>query len=419
MSVSGCCRFLAAVLAGLLTALGVASPAMSAGNASCLLCHADSAAKNAKGSSIAVDAAAMKASVHGEAQVGCTMCHADVADGKLPHADKLAPVACANCHAKAASEYAGTVHGKARAGGRMQAAACSDCHGNHDIRRPQDPASRTHHNNIEATCSGCHGNDEVIAKGMLPGGNIDRLYHDSIHGKALAGRGAARSMAPTCSNCHGAHDIVAKADPQSRVHRARIPDTCGGCHAQVREKYLSGQHGKLRQEGVTAAPGCNDCHGAHAVQSHDQKQFQLGVIEQCGKCHGAYIDTYRDTFHGKVTELGYVRVATCASCHGAHDVLPASDPLSSVSPANRLNTCRSCHRFAGASFAEWDPHADQHNKQRSFTYYYTARFMEVLLAGVFGFFSIHTVLWFYRSLRVRLARGNGRPTGPSESTGER
>jgi hypothetical protein len=31
--------------------------------------------------------------------------------------------------------------------------------------------------------------------------------------------------------------------------------------------------------------------------------------------------------------------------------------------------------------------------------------MEVLLAGVFGFFALHTVFWFYRSLRVRLARG--------------
>ena len=29
--------------------------------------------------------------------------------------------------------------------------------------------------------------------------------------------------------------------------------------------------------------------------------------------------------------------------------------------------------------------------------------MEVLLIGVFAFFGIHTVFWFYRSLRVRLA----------------
>ena len=38
-------------------------------------------------------------------------------------------------------------------------------------------------------------------------------------------------------------------------------------------------------------------------------------------------------------------------------------------------------------------------------YYWAARFMEVLLIGVFGFFGIHTVFWFYRSLRVRLAAG--------------
>ena len=37
-------------------------------------------------------------------------------------------------------------------------------------------------------------------------------------------------------------------------------------------------------------------------------------------------------------------------------------------------------------------------------YYYAAVFMEWLLIGVFGFFGIHTVFWFVRSLRVRLAR---------------
>jgi len=29
--------------------------------------------------------------------------------------------------------------------------------------------------------------------------------------------------------------------------------------------------------------------------------------------------------------------------------------------------------------------------------------MEWLLIGVFGFFGVHTVLWLYRSLRVRFA----------------
>ena len=154
---------------------------------------------------------------------------------------------------------------------------------------------------------------------------------------------------------------------------------------------------------MEGAPGCNDCHTAHAIQRHDLPKFQLDAIAQCGGCHQDLIATYRDTFHGKVTNLGYTQVATCAACHGAHAMLPASDPASKISAKNRLATCQACHPGASASFASWDPHANKHDRARSPLYYWAARFMEVLLIGVFAFFGIHTVFWFYRSLRVRLA----------------
>jgi hypothetical protein len=34
--------------------------------------------------------------------------------------------------------------------------------------------------------------------------------------------------------------------------------------------------------------------------------------------------------------------------------------------------------------------------------------MEILLFGVFAFFGVHTIFWFYRELRVKLGRGNGK-----------
>ena len=65
-------------------------------NDTCLMCHADKDAKGAAGKSIAVDGAKFAASVHGEIKLKCTDCHADVSADKLPHADKLKPVNCAN-----------------------------------------------------------------------------------------------------------------------------------------------------------------------------------------------------------------------------------------------------------------------------------------------------------------------------------
>ena len=372
----------------------------------CLMCHADKDAKGAAGNSIAVDGAKFAASVHGEMKLKCTDCHADVAVDKLPHPEKLKPVNCATCHDKEVKEYTGTVHGKARKGGNSIAATCTDCHGKHDILRSKDPAARTNHANIEATCSTCHGNDTVVAKGKLPGGNIGGKFHDSIHGKALIG--AAKGSAPTCTNCHGAHSIQPKADENSRTSRARIPDTCGTCHTAEREAYVKGMHGKLRQDGVLAAPGCTDCHSAHGIQQHDTPKFQTEVIKECGTCHADYLATYRDTFHGQVTALGYSRMATCASCHGAHEVLPASNPASKVSKQNRLKTCQQCHAGASVNFASFDPHANRHDKARDPLFYWAAKFMELLLFGVFAFFGIHTVFWLYREVREKLSSGKER-----------
>ena len=403
---------LAALVLASTSALSATAPAPTPGvNETCLMCHADKDAKSAAGKSIAVDADKFKASVHGGMSLKCTDCHSDVSAQKLPHADKLKPVDCATCHDKAVAEYAGTAHGVARKGGNAVAANCVDCHGTHDILRSKDPASRTNHLNLEATCSRCHGNDAMVLNGKMPGGNVANKFHDSIHGKSLLG--AAKLSAPECTDCHGTHNIRSRNDEKSTVSRAHVPDTCGTCHQAERAAFIKGQHGKLRQDGNMAAPGCTDCHSAHGIQQHDTPKFQIDVIKECGTCHADYLKTYRDTFHGQVTALGYARMATCASCHGAHEVLPASKQESKVSPQNRLKTCQQCHAGASANFASFDPHANRHDKARNPFYYYAALFMELLLFGVFSFFGIHTLFWFYRELREKFAGNRSRDGGNS------
>ncbi len=128
------------------------------------------------------------------------------------------------------------------------------------------------------------------------------------------------------------------------------------------------------------------------------------MIEECGTCHLDRIATYRDTYHGKITELGFTRVAACADCHGNHGILRPSNPTSTVSPQNIVSTCRKCHTNANANFAKYDPHADKRNRERNPGLYWTARFMQVLLAGVFVFFGAHTLLWLPRSYKARRER---------------
>jgi nitrate/TMAO reductase-like tetraheme cytochrome c subunit len=368
-------------------------------NETCLMCHADPAAKSEGGKSIAVDAKVFAGSVHGQMQLKCTDCHSDVSAEKLPHAPKLKPANCATCHEEPVKEYLSTAHAKARAGGNMVAATCTDCHGKHDIQKSTEPASRTNLANREATCGACHGNDAVVKKANLPGGNIVAQYHDSIHGKKTNGKTADAAKAPTCTGCHGSHRILGKSDAKSRVNRENIAGMCGSCHQQVFSRFTASMHGQMRQAGNSAAPTCIDCHSAHSIQQHNTPQWQVDVINECGNCHGGLLTTYRDTYHGQVTKLGFTRVATCNSCHGAHEVLPASNPRSAISPENRVNTCRSCHPGANANFAAYKPHGNPRDRKGEPLLYYTRLFMVWLLIGVFSFFGLHTLLWLLRSLK--------------------
>jgi hypothetical protein len=277
----------------------------------------------------------------------------------------------------------------------------------HDILPAKDSASRTYHFNLPRTCGACHGDPERIRSRAVPGGDIVARFHDSIHGRALAESGL--KVAPQCGTCHGSHEIRANDDPQSRVHRANVAATCGSCHEGIRTRYDGSVHAARVQAGNRKAAVCSDCHSAHGIQVN-APAWKLEVIGECGTCHEESLRTYRDGFHGQATALGFTRVAACSDCHTSHEILPRSDPRSSVSPTRLVNTCGRCHPGANANFVRYDPHADAHDKERSPAVYYTASFMKLLLAGVFAFFGVHTALWFTRELRERRARRRGAAT---------
>jgi hypothetical protein len=376
-------------------------------NDECLACHGDPSADRPVSPSV------FAASIHGQAGIGCVDCHKDVATAELPHAEKLAPVKCAACHDQPAAPYDRSVHAEARraAPATSVAASCKDCHGTHDIRPSGDPESQTYHLNLPRTCGKCHGNPDIIRRGGIRIGNVVQQFQDSIHGRALAKGGLM--VAPACTDCHGSHDIRRKANPESHIFRTNVPTTCGKCHEGVKYRYEDGIHGTAMRNGNTFAPVCNNCHTAHEIQRVNIDSWKLQVLRECGSCHAESIRTYRDTFHGQVTTLGFVRTAACADCHGAHEIFPKSDPRSTVSQARVVSTCSKCHAGATPGFARYDPHADRHNRSRNPTLYYAARFMNSLLIFVFAFFGIHATLWFARSVRAR--RGAQARTKPART----
>jgi hypothetical protein len=417
LSVLCLCVLLAVVSAPAAAAPLPQGPPKPPTNDDCLMCHGDAGAVRANGKPVAVTPDVFGASIHGAGGLACIDCHADLAAVReFPHAEKLAPPQCATCHDKAVAAYDTGVHAQARRSGGTLAANCVDCHGAHDIKPSSDPDSRTHHLRLLETCGTCHGNEAIIKQGKIAIGNVVDLFRDSIHGKALIKSGL--SVAPTCSDCHGSHDIRRKSDAESKIFRKTIPATCSSCHEGVGRQYWESVHGVQVEKGSPLAPVCTSCHTAHEIRRSDVEGWKLEVIKECGTCHEQSLNTYRDTFHGQVTALGYSRVASCADCHGAHRIFPKADPRSMVAKANVTATCKTCHLGATDSFAQYDPHADPNNRDRDPLLFYTKKFMTMLLLGVFTFFGIHTGLWFGRGMQLKAVQRLRRPKQDSTEDGE-
>ena len=225
-------------------------------------------------------------------------------------------------------------------------------------------------------------------------------YALSVHGKAVR---AGDNKVPDCQTCHGSHYIFPSRDDRSQTVRRNIPSLCSGCHRIEYDVYVTSIHGQAFLEGGNSmAAICTDCHMEHhLIEQVKEPGWKLFLIKECGRCHSAELDTYRKTFHGKVSQLGYTTVAKCSDCHGSHAILPVHDKGSTLSERNRVTTCRTCHPRVTRRFADFYAHPDEHNRAKYPLLYYVYLFMTLLLTGVFTFFFLHTALWAFRAAKER------------------
>ena len=148
-------------------------------------------------------------------------------------------------------------------------------------------------------------------------------------------------------------------------------------------------------------PVCADCHSAHEIQRTDESDFRLHIMDQCGHCHEEITESYFETFHGKVSRLGYEKAAKCYDCHGSHDILPVANPDSRLSRDNIVETCGACHPGSHRRFAGYLTHATHHDPDRYPFLFITFWAMTALLLGTFTVSGLHTLLWLPRSLKYR------------------
>jgi hypothetical protein len=255
--------------------------------------------------------------------------------------------------------YGASLHGTSK---DLASATCADCHRSHKILDAKDPDSPTHHLNQAKTCAACHADGNRSPKMTPEHVKSVRAYFGSAHGFAITQAGLIHSA--TCGDCHGTHTVELHGNKGSPVDRARIPETCGKCHVGVLRVYVESIHGKPFQEGNTDVPVCTDCHRTHDIRSRLERvssTYGTNVSKTCLRCHantqyvnkysfpGLRGETYQQSYHGAASKLGDPNVASCASCHEAHDIRKSTDPLSSVNPANMVKTCGKCHKVEDPS----------------------------------------------------------------------
>jgi cytochrome b subunit of formate dehydrogenase len=376
----------------------------------CLTCHGDSTLTtdvNGKPVSLFIDAKKLKHSIHGSMKLACVDCHKDVKS--LAHETSPQKVLCANCHADAKEAYAHSTHAKIVSSGKI-AANCQDCHGGaHEVLAGGDPDSPVNHAHIPATCGRCHGQKFLMESNGVSAQPF-LSYQDSVHGRAVEN---GSMKAAVCTDCHGSHAILSANNPQSPIYKFNVPATCGQCHSDIQSTFNTSIHGQAIARGNQLSPVCTDCHGIHSIKSH--KDPNSPVSEQnlsrdtCARCHEGVrlssefgipanrVSTYMDSYHGLAAEGGSVVAANCSSCHGVHNILPSSDPHSTINRTNLDATCGKCHKGVTQKFTLTPVHlADGvHPKDIGSVITRWVRIIYVvLILGVIGAMFLHNfIMW--------------------------
>ena len=260
-----------------------------------------------------------------------------------------------------------------RAEEELTSEACLTCHAVPDFKGPNDHplfiSGDVFNVSVHAslTCTACHTDATAIPHeplkkvGMEPCATCHdgavAQYQKSVHGKS---RAKGNGEAATCVDCHGnIHAVTPHTEPTSATHWSKMAVTCARCHASVEmaekfhipvvkpaEAYLQSAHARTVAAGRHGAV-CSDCHGAHDILPSTDPQasiYRANVPATCGRCHTEILTAYRGSVHGEALAQGVSDAPVCTDCHGEHRILSPADASSPVSAGKvATETCGRCH----------------------------------------------------------------------------
>ena len=233
-------------------------------------------------------------------------------------------------------------------------AQCEACHIKKGIT--WQPAGPWAYNGQDG-CLACHGLSTLVkVTGQITpsGATAPSTQSFQVVGVEFS---AHRTL--TCGQCHPDFTYSKRqALEQTSVWSWNAALACQNCHKhdKVTAVYIKSVHGQEELKGNLNTATCASCHGSHNIQSLKsplaKAQMHAAADQVCAKsgCHTAQWASYDDYYHGAAYKKGATDSPSCWDCHGSHDIQRVKSPDSKVSAENIGATCGKCHKGSAAAF---------------------------------------------------------------------
>jgi hypothetical protein len=241
--------------------------------------------------------------------------HGDMSLRRLPHRLRALPARRA-CHADADVRVVprrrhGPLAARLALHGGRAGRTCVQCHGSHDIRTVEE---------LRSPKPALRGPTRRASAATRPRASSAHSPH---------------ADAVLCAACHAPHDVRPVHDPESwmaparqRADLRRLPRQHRGGRGAARHPRRRGAAPRAprRPRARGRVVVCTSCHIGHEMIAIDDPRFASCPWSAVPACHEHARARSSARTTARRRRSAHASSATCADCHGAHDILPDAWP---------------------------------------------------------------------------------------------